>query len=393
MEVSNEFWQWIDEHRDDDPLKLRLKWHGKHHWIGDAIMQIECRNRSQRKLHKTLQNNRFLFPTLLSTEQCTSDDIAEVHTQMIGRLRQKILDMTCGLGIDAFHFASAGHEVTAIELVDEVADAAQYNALQVDCEVPIRVMHGSSSDFLKSSNETFDVIFIDPARRGDAGQRMFALKDCQPDVTSLLPFMRQRASRLFVKASPMLDVAQTLKELPGTTDIYVIGNRRECKELVAIVDLKMDSSDSAVVHVWADGIDYSFRFCDEYDAKAEYVMPEVGGCLYEPMPSVMKAGPFKLLSQQFGVKKLNQHTHLYYSDTLVPDFPGTAWKIKRVIPFASKEIKKIAKEFGQLDVATRNFGMSAEQLRAKLRVKEGGNYRLIGAKVVNDQKYLFLLER
>lgn len=392
MEVRNEFWQWIDEHRNEDPIKLRLKWHGKYNWIDDAILQIECRNRTQRKLHKTLQNKRFLFPTLLSTEQCTSDDIAELHTELMGRQRRKILDMTCGLGIDALHFATAGHEVTAIELVEEVAEAAHYNASLVDCMVPIRVIHGDSCDYLQSTNEKFDDIFIDPARRGDVGQRMFALRDCQPDVTSLLPLMRQRASRLLVKASPMLDVTQTIKELPGTTDIYVIGNRRECKELVAIVDLKMDSSDSVVVHAWGDGIDYSFRLDDETDAIAEYMMPEEGGLLYEPMPSVMKAGPFKLLSQQFGVKKMSQHTHLYYSDTLVPEFPGVARRIKQVIPFASKEIKKFAREFDRLDVATRNFGMTSEQLRMKLRVKEGGNYRLVGAKVVNDQKYLFLLE-
>ncbi len=105
----------------------------------------------------------------------------------------------------------------------------------------------------------------------------------------------------------------------------------------------------------------------------------------------MKCAPYKLLSSQFGVKKLHPNTHLYTSSSPVDMFPGERWKIERVIPFASSELKRFSRKYPQINVAVRNFGWSADKLKAKLKVKDGGDKRLIGATITGDIKIMLVL--
>ena len=72
-EYSQEFFDFIDKPRDDDPQKLRLKWAGKaaDFDVALAITQIECRRKYARKLADTLAraHDRFIFPDTLAGEQ------------------------------------------------------------------------------------------------------------------------------------------------------------------------------------------------------------------------------------------------------------------------------------------------------------------------------------
>ena len=88
----------------------------------DKILQQECRRRASRKLAATLLCPDFRFPTSLSAEQCTSDEIARIHADMV-QPGASVLDMTCGLGIDAFHIARRASSVIAIDINHDVAGA------------------------------------------------------------------------------------------------------------------------------------------------------------------------------------------------------------------------------------------------------------------------------
>lgn len=324
----------------------------------------------------------------MSAEQCTSDMLADFHAGLVDDCAS-VLDMTCGLGIDTFHIARKASSVTAIELNPDTAEAAAHNAKALSLS-NVAIVHGDSTSYLKECDKRFDTIFIDPARRGDAGQRLFALSDCRPDVTALLPDISAHCRKLIVKASPMLDVTHTLRELPMTRDIYIVGNTRECKELVSVVDFTNDTND-VTIHAWTSGDDFSYTPSQESEATVEFGTPEDGWYLYEPYPAVMKCAPYKLLSSRFGVKKLHPNTHLYTSSSPVDMFPGERWKIERVIPFASSELKRFSRKYPQINVAVRNFGWSADKLKAKLKVKDGGDKRLIGATLTGDIKIMLVL--
>ncbi len=384
-----EFCQWVASHIDDDPVKLRLKWQGKLPWANLAILQIECRRKSRKKLAEELTCPTFFFPTALSAEQCTSDILADFHASLI-RPGDTLLDLTCGLGIDVYHAACRASEVTAVDMNPEITEAVIHNAAALGHD-NITAVTADCREFIKNTDKHYDVVFIDPARRGTNGERIYRLADCSPDVTSMLGDIAAVSNRLIVKASPMLDITQVLRELPDTTDIYVTGTSTECKEIVADITFDNRHSSEPVIHVMTPLYDFSFTQSEEASATPDYELPAAGEYLYEPGAAVMKAAPFRLLSQRYGLKKLHPNTHLYHSAARITDFPGDTWHIDRVADFSSHEIKAISRQYDRLNIATRNFDMPADTLRKKLKVKDGGTQRLIAATLADNSKAMLLL--
>lgn len=395
MKLTDELYQWIEEHRNDDPSKLRLRLHKQlTPELDFALLQIECRRKAAKKLPETLSNPRFVFPTNLSAEQCTSDLLAQFHSTLVDD-GMKLIDLTSGLGIDVFHFAPQAHSVTAVELNPVVVDALSVNTQILGLD-NVSVVNDDCVNYVANSDVHYDVAFIDPARRGANGRRLFALSDCEPDVTAMLPSLRKTCRKLIVKASPMLDVTQTLRELPETTHLYVIGTQQECKEIVAVVDFETRVVEPQIIAVTLakDAVStFSFTHDSEANAVARYAVATEGQYLYEPYPSAMKAAPLKSLSQLYGVDKLHVNTHLYVSNEIVADFPGDIFKIERLISFSSKEIKQFKNRYKQINVAARNFIMSADELRRKLNVKDGGNSRVIGCTMSDDTRVLLVVNR
>lgn len=138
----------------------------------DKILQEECRQRASRKLAETLEAcASFCFPTALSAEQCTSDALAEFHAGMIPE-GSRVVDLTCGLAIDAFHIARRASEVTCMDIDPTVAAAAADNARALGLE-NVKALHADCLRWLEENKgQVFDVAFIDPARRADDGSRL-----------------------------------------------------------------------------------------------------------------------------------------------------------------------------------------------------------------------------
>jgi hypothetical protein len=347
----------------------------------DSILQNECRRRASRKLAATLLRggDSFRFPTALSAEQCTADDVAAIHAAMIPE-GARLLDMTCGLGIDAFHCAERAAQVTAIDLNSEVAAAIEPNAAALGLKNVTGLCADSAQWLAEQAAEChFEVVFIDPARRGENGQRLYGLADCRPDVLSLLPLIRAHASRLIIKASPMLDLTRTLSELPadisGRVALYVIGTTDECKELVIDLDFTAEPSPEVDVHVTTVGHPtLTFGF-DELNAPGAICSAEeivAGSVIGEPWPAVMKAAPFARLSG----RQLHRHTHVFLNPST--DFPGNLYRVTEVLPFSSSTIKQLARTGVDASVAVRNLPIKADELRRRLRARESAEHRLLG---------------
>lgn len=72
-----------------------------------------------------------------------------------------------------------------------------------------------------------------------------------------------------------------------------------------------------------------------------------------------------MLSSKFNIAKLNPNTHLYCSENLIPEFPGTILNILEVIDYTSSNIKRFSKKYPVIRIAARNFGMTAEPITEK----------------------------
>lgn len=289
--------------------------------------------------------------------------------------------MTAGLGIDTFHIAHRASSVTAIDIDPDVAEALACNAEALGLP-NVESVCTDSVQYLHDTQRRFDTIFIDPARRGQGGKRLFALADCNPDVTALLPMLADRCHKLIIKASPMLDICHTLEEIPCATHLYVTGTRHECKELVIVCDFNAPApSTPAVTALTIDGetsATFTFTYAEEHTTEPSIAEPKAGQILYEPYPALLKSGAFRLLCPRFGCTKPHQNSHLYMADRPVADFPGTPYIIDDVIPFSSSEIRRIRERITSASIATRNFILSADELRRKLKLKEDPRRRIIG---------------
>ncbi|MDE7152051.1 MAG: methyltransferase domain-containing protein, partial [Candidatus Amulumruptor sp.] len=211
--MDPEMQRWIELHAADDPVKLRLRYHGDDD-IAFAITQIECRRKAGNRFPAALASPGFMFPTGLSAEQATSEALARIHAGIAGYLPgARHLDLTCGLGMDAFEAARHGASVTAVDINPEVVEAARHNAKALGLDDKFEAVCGNSTTLVADTDIKCDTIFIDPARRGEGGRRLTAIAECSPDVTTIMPRMLELAPKIVVKASPMLDLTALASEL------------------------------------------------------------------------------------------------------------------------------------------------------------------------------------
>lgn len=367
--MNHDFFEWIAAHAGDDPARLRLK-HGRDR--AAEILQIECRRRFGAKLRRTLESKpQFVFPTALSGEQSTSDELAAFHASLVAP-GAAVADLTAGLGIDAAALATVAASVVAVERNPEVAEALKLNSPELE------VVEGDCRDYVAQAvadGRRFDAVFIDPARRDGDGGRTYAFDRCEPDVPAMMPALEKITRRLIVKASPMLDITLASSQLGTPQRVIALGTTTECKELDFVVDFHDPDTETVIeaVTVMADGRESVFAFtrAEEAAAEAVYGVPSVGQYILEPFPAAMKVGAPKLLCSRFGVAKLAPNTHVWYGDEVPAGFPGRGFRITEVLPYASKHIKRYAAAHPRVGVTARNFDMTADALRSKLGVKDG----------------------
>lgn len=405
--MNNEFWNFVEVHAKDDVHRLRLATKGKDPGfdVQLAILQIEARRKFATKLKTTLADfPHFLFPSLLSGEQCTSDRLGNYHARLVPE-GATVVDLTAGLGIDVLHIAQRAAHVTAVERNPELAEALRYNAAGLsvnNIEVENADCRAAIAQWI-AQKKHFDVAFIDPARRDSAGNRVYAISDCEPDVAALLPEIARISDVLIIKASPMLDISASLHALADKPRrVIVLGTATECKELVFVIENKSNEICAKAeiieaVTVFADSSESAFSFTRGQEQEAPVPDTSVaiapGNILYEPYPAVMKAGPFKLLAQKFGCHGFVGGTNLFYSDEMLADFPGNRYRVLEALPYASRIIKRLAVRYPAAEVAVRNFKLSAEGLRAKLGVRDAASgIRIYGIKNSAGERILLITQ-
>ena len=107
----------------------------------------------------------------------------------------------------------------------------------------------------------------------------------------------------------------------------------------------------------------------------------------------MKTGAFKCVATRFGLAKLAPGTHLYTSDAPVPGFPGRRFAVAAVYGAGRQELKQLTRQCTRANVVTRNFPLTPDQLREKLRMADGGDDYVIGATLADGKKVVVLCRK
>lgn len=395
MEVSEKMIEFVSEHANSDVNALRLKYGGKKDSELDfdwefALLQIEARKKTVKKLPNFLSYDSFIFPTLLSAEQASNEVIAKFHASLV-RSSKTLLDLTAGLGIDDMTFAGHGVHVTACEIDTIKCKALKHNAKIIGIADRLKIINENSIDFIKKYDTQYDVVFADPARRNCSGKKLHALSDCQPDILASTSEILSVAPRLLVKCSPLLDLTQIRNTVADLNHIYIVCFKGECKEV--LIDIKKEGKFNGVTVVDLDHDGEISRFFTEFNSSNDNL--SVALCdrknpteylyLYEPNAGVMKTGAWSSLTSKYpGLLKADINTHIFFSDVRYDDFPG------RVMQIISEPDKKALKALkgDKINIISRNHPLSAPQISKKYSLISGGDRFLYAIRYKNKPTFV-----
>ena len=443
---------FIRQHQDDDVRQLAFL--GSKYPEVDmpfALDQIRGRKMARVKLPRWASLEGIIYPPHISMEQCSSESTALYKAELAARLlglpasssgtemktenEIEFVDLTGGFGVDFSYIAARlGVKSMYVERQAHLCEAAKENFERLGLKNAIvkngdgiEVLHSflPKKDDAASADDSLGIIydqplsllktklglkliFIDPARRDDAGNKVVSLKDCTPDVTVLQEEMLSKADYVIIKLSPMLDWHRAISELSHVREVHIISVNNECKELLLVLsarnmgDMEASLADGEVKHAGNLRIycvnDAQSFVCDELDMESSPVriappVLEEMQYLYEPNASLMKAGCFGVLSGRYDARMLSKNSHLFVSQAPIEAFPGRSFRIIAVSSFNKKELKRHLSGITKANIATRNFPLSVAELRKRLKLKDGGETYIFATTLSDESHVLVITEK
>ena len=351
--------------------------------IRSIIDQINSRRKAKTKLPGWINTNGIVFPPPLSLEQCSSEETAKFKSGIMSG--EELVDLTGGTGVDTVEFSKVFNHVHFVDIDNLLCSLAQNNFPLLGAQ-NIRVQEDSADHFVKNVPIGAS-IYIDPSRRQDS-KKVFRLEDCEPNMKDLLPVLLTSSKEILIKTSPLLEPKSTINELEHVKSVYIVSLKNEVKELLLhIVPTFVGHTEFICVDL-NKNVKHSFSFThsEEKETEAKFSIPKK--YIYEPMSVILKGGAFRSVATRFGLYKLAPNSHLYTSDELVSDFPGKCFHLIETLSAkeASRKIKKS-------NIATRNYPISAELLKKKLKIEDGGHDFLYGTTLLNKKKVLLRLQK
>ena len=429
---------FIRQHQDEDVRQLAFL--GSKYPEVDmpfALDQIRGRKMARVKLPRWASLEGIIYPPHISMEQCSSESTALYKAELAARLlglpasssgiemkaenEIEFVDLTGGFGVDFSYIAARlGVKSMYVERQAHLCEAAKVNFGRLGLKNAIvkngdgiEVLHSfhpkkkdaASADdslgitydqprSLLKTNLGLKIIFIDPARRDDAGNKVVSLKDCTPDVTVLQEEMLLKADYVIIKLSPMLDWHRAISELSHVREVHIISVNNECKELLLVLSVR-NMGENLRIYCINDAQSF---VCDELDMEASQVKIapstlEEMQYLYEPNASLMKAGCFSVLSDRYDARMLSKNSHLFVSQAPIEAFPGRSFRIIAVSSFNKKELKRHLSGITKANIATRNFPLSVAELRKRLKLKDGGETYIFATTLSDESHVLVITEK
>lgn len=429
---------FIRQHQDDDVRQLAFL--GSKYPEVDmpfALDQIRGRKMARVKLPRWASLEGIIYPPHISMEQCSSESTALYKAELAARLlglpasssgtemkaenEIEFVDLTGGFGVDFSYIAARlGVKSMYVERQAHLCEAAKENFGRLGLKNAIvkngdgiEVLHSflPKKDDAASTDDSLGIIydqplsllktklglkliFIDPARRDDAGNKVVSLKDCTPDVTVLQEEMLSKADYVIIKLSPMLDWHRAISELSHVREVHIISVNNECKELLLVLSAR-NMGEKLRIYCINDAQSF---VCDELDMESSSVKIapstlEEMQYLYEPNASLMKAGCFGVLSGRYDARMLSKNSHLFVSQAPIEAFLGRSFRIIAVSSFNKKELKRHLSGITKANIATRNFPLSVAELRKRLKLKDGGETYIFATTLSDESHVLVITEK
>ena len=393
---------FVADHRADD-VRLLAFVAGKYPEVDMpwALQQIAGWQMARRKLPSWVAVEGMVYPPHLSMEQCSSEQTAKMKTNFpFSKDDGLLIDLTGGFGVDFSFMAQGFKRAVYVERQEDLCAIARHNFHLLGLH-QAEVVCGDGVEYLHQLQEHASLIYLDPARRNEHGGKTYAISDCTPDVVALREELLKKADFIVVKLSPMLDWREAVRQLPAQyTEVRIVSTGGECKELLLVLSDKMKAplrlvciNDEELFSIdnlplgpqgrlpkqefTVDNLGQQIEFVN-FDKLILALGQAVNCYLYEPNASIMKAGCFAELCERFGVKVIAENSHLFVSPDFIENFPGRKFQIFSISSMNKKSLRQALQGIDRANISVRNFPLSAEQLRQRLHLKDGGEIYIFG---------------
>ena len=413
MNINEKTWDFVREHADEDVRKVALL--GTKDPEVDlqmALLLIAGRQTARKKLPSWATVEGIVYPPHLNLEQCSSEQTARYKASLTGE-GDSMADLTGGFGVDFYWMSQGFVHRYYVEQNEQLCSIAESNfrLLGLNCQVCCC----DTATYL-ANMPSVNLIFLDPARRNEHGGRTYGIEDSTPNVLELMPQLLEKTDRVMLKLSPMLDwrkaVDDIQKQNASVREVHIVSVDNECKELLLIVG-KEPTDSLCVVCVNGDSI-FDFvptlgtnnsQVGNEMFPRWEYsYRSDLYECplyLYEPNASIMKAGCFVEVEEQFPVRQIAPNSHLFLSDVEIEEFPGRKFQILAISSMNKQELKRHFEEIinqkltsmESANIAVRNFPMTVDQLRKKLKLKDGGDTYIFATTMASGEHKLLICRK
>ena len=386
-----------------------------------AVNCIESRRKLRGKVQEWYENPSLIFPFKLSAEQCSSSATGIYKAEVAAKIAREsgadswnLADLTGGLGVDSWFFSKKASKVVYNEMQTPLCDAAKHNFKSLGSDnisvVNSIISAGGCLDPILKEEQHIDIVYIDPARRGEGGKKVFLIEECTPDVLTIKEEIFEHCRNLLIKLSPMADISMVCDRLgKRCREVHVVAAGGECKELLIWMDRDWNEAYSVIaVELHNDGSKSEFMF--EIEDECGRVAGSSGDprlpfgqtppsrgwhvasttllpgytFIFEPGKSLMKAGCFNLIASRFNLHKLGKSTHYYITESAeqaetLKQF-GKVFQILECASLDKRSIKEMGKKYPKAEVTARNIPMDTDSLRKKLGITSGDDAHIFGLK-------------
>lgn len=368
----------IEKNIDKEPSALALK------GVSAVLCnQVKYLQRCRTKIPHYYKARCIIPP--LSYEQ-SSSDLSTLTKRESG---VRLLDLTCGLGVDSYHYSTQFVEVIALEKDSLIADIAKENFRRLGVS-NITVINTPCEDYVRDYvGEKFDMVYVDPARR-DNSKRVFLLEDCSPDIRAMIDDVRRISKRLTIKLSPLFDIAEAERIFGRGVTLRAISVGDECKELL----VEIDFSGSETTMIGASSINKR--------GEIKEVMMEKNSVSNLNIHTSQPIEEYRLISiLDVALRKMrccgayykkyhNEDKPLYDNEIALwmerTEVMGRMYEIISISEYKPKIIKDMG--IKSATIIIQNFNISIEDLRKRLRIKNGSESTLIFT-TINNKQYMF----
>jgi hypothetical protein len=400
--MTNE--EFIKQHRNENPLSLALKKTPEGVDLQWCLRQIEGYNIAKKKLPEWAEKENIWFPPKLSMEQCSSEATAKYKQSVAERLGSKVLiDLTGGFGIDFSYMAKNMEAACYVEQQEILCNIASHNFPLMGLQ-NTKISNTTCEEFWKqyTSDETSAktnrekcLIYLDPARRNDKGEKVFSISDCTPDVTLLQDSLLEHSAFVMLKLSPMLDTVQARRMLKNIAEIHVVSVKGECKELVFVMSKKTDEQHFFCVNLDTNEEAFTSPISVTME-QADVANPtEIveGAIIFEPNASIMKAGVQNAFAKWYNLKKFHPMSNLFVGNGPIENIPARQFVIEQTSDFRKANLKSLMQDIRQANLTIRNFPSTVDDLKKRLKIKDGGNIYLFATTLSDDTHVLIRCKR